>query len=327
MEKMLKELEKQFLQKKNTVFVIITEVSKGTPRKAGACMLVGEEGRLEGTIGGGNVEYQAIGTAQELLNSGGHLCKDYVMRPDMQGNSEYVCGGDAKIVFHCMKADSRETENFVKKGLAMYCAKTSFWMAIPEGEGEAAVWDRAEYQRYRETSETETGKYYIGRFLHEGKVYIFGGGHVAYELVPVLTRMDFRCVIADDREEYANPERFPDAEETLLVEYGHLERYIHIKKEDYVVVMTRGHHWDAVCEQFALGTEACYIGVMGSKSKAKYVREKMKTEGFSDEQLDRVTTPIGLSIGSETPQEIAVSIAAQMIQVRAEIRKEMETGK
>lgn len=327
MEIILRELEKQLMQKQDTIFVVVTEAGEGTPGKTGACMLVGSEGRLQGTIGGGNLEYQAIGTAQKLLKDGGYLYKEYVLTPESEKSPEFVCGGNAKVLFHCLKADSQETENLVKKGLSVCRTRTPFWMAVPLEKGEMAVWERKEYHKYRESSETGAEEYYIERFFQEGKVYIFGGGHVANELVPILARVGFRCVVADDRKEYANPERFPEAEEVLLVNYEHLEPYFQVEKEDYMILMTRGHQWDAACERFALGTEAFYIGVMGSSRKAKYIRDLLREEGFLEEQLDRVTTPVGLDIGSETPQEIAVSIAAQLIQVRAETRKETETDK
>ena len=91
-----------------------------------------------------------------------------------------------------------------------------------------------------------------------------------------------------------------------------------VKKEDYLVVVTRGHRCDADVERFALRTPAFYIGVVGSKRKTQYVREKLLAEGFTNEELDRVHAPIGIDIASETPAEIAISIAAQLIQIRAE---------
>ena len=91
-----------------------------------------------------------------------------------------------------------------------------------------------------------------------------------------------------------------------------------VSARDLVVIMTRGHQFDLECQRYALKTEACYIGVMGSRKKAAYIRSVLKSDGFAAAELDRIITPIGLSIGSETPREIAVSILAQLIQVRAD---------
>ena len=164
----------------------------------------------------------------------------------------------------------------------------------------------------------ETQKIYAEEFNFDGKVYIFGGGHLAQELVPVLSHLGFWCMVMDDREEYTAPNLFPGVQETKTVDFTLLSDILEVKKEDYLVVVTRGHSCDADVERFALRTPAFYIGVVGSKRKTQYVREKLLAEGFTNEELDRVHAPIGIDIASETPAEIAISIAAQLIQIRAE---------
>ena len=155
------------------------------------------------------------------------------------------------------------------------------------------------------------------QFSYDGKVYIFGGGHLAQELVPVLSHLGFRCIVSDDREEFTKPELFPGAEEIRLIDFGKLEETFTIHPEDYIVVVTRGHLCDTDAERFGLKTPAGYIGVVGSRKKTKFVTDKLLAEGFTEEQLARVTAPIGIEIGSETPAEIAISIAAQLIEVRS----------
>ncbi len=163
-----------------------------------------------------------------------------------------------------------------------------------------------------------TGKtYYAEEFCYDGKVYLFGGGHLAQELVPVLHHLDFCCIVLDDREEYVDKALFPDAGQTMLVDFTKLDEILSIRKNDYLVIVTRGHRCDADAEAFALRTGASYIGVVGSRRKTKYVREKLEAQGFTGEQLDSVYAPIGIEIGSETPAEIAISIAAQLIQIRS----------
>ena len=161
-------------------------------------------------------------------------------------------------------------------------------------------------------------KIYAEEFCYDGRVYIFGGGHLAQELVPVLSHLGFWCMVLDDREEYTDHSLFPGVQETKTVDFTALSQILEVKPEDYLVVVTRGHRCDADVERFALRTPASYIGVVGSKRKTQYVREKLLNEGFTSEELDRVYAPIGIEIGSETPAEIAISIAAQLIQIRAE---------
>ena len=181
--------------------------------------------------------------------------------------------------------------------------------------GTPATWEKTiggEWQYFDEDGNAVSGETTI-----DGKVYLFGGGHLAQELVPVLHHLDFCCIVLDDREEYVDKALFPDAGQTMLVDFTKLDEILSIRKNDYLVIVTRGHRCDADAEAFALRTGASYIGVVGSRRKTKYVREKLEAQGFTGEQLDSVYAPIGIEIGSETPAEIAISIAAQLIQIRS----------
>lgn len=150
-----------------------------------------------------------------------------------------------------------------------------------------------------------------------GTVYIFGGGHVAQELVPLLHHLDFKCVVFDDRSEFANPEIFPNAYKCIVGNFEHLSEYIELKTEDYVCIMTRGHLSDYVVQKQILKTPAHYIGVMGSRRKTLTIRKKLLADGFTEIEIDRCKSPIGLAIKAETPAEIAVSIAGELIAFRA----------
>jgi len=150
-----------------------------------------------------------------------------------------------------------------------------------------------------------------------GCVYIFGAGHVARALVPVLSMVEFRCIVLDDRSEFADAALFPEAEQVVLCDFSDVAQSIAITGRDYGVIMTRGHVFDAQVQAQLMRTSARYIGVMGSASKRAYVRESMRKLGFSETEIERVKTPIGININSDTPAEIAVSIAAELIMVRA----------
>lgn len=153
--------------------------------------------------------------------------------------------------------------------------------------------------------------------VEAGRVFIFGGGHVAQALVPALAAVDFRCVVLEDREDFCRPELFPGVEETRLIQNDDPAAYQDITAEDCVAVMTRGHKDDLTVQAHVLKTPAKYIGVIGSRKKTAAVFAGLKEMGYADADLARITTPIGLDIKSETPAEIAVSIAAQLIQERA----------
>ena len=164
------------------------------------------------------------------------------------------------------------------------------------------------------------GNLFAEQINTSGKVYVFGGGHVAQELVPVLAHVGFRCVVMDDRPEFTKKELFPGAEDVILGDLQKISDYMTIGENDYVCVMTRGHAYDTVVQAQVLRRRPAYCGVIGSAMKAAGVRKTLKEEyGLGDEELDLVTTPIGLNIKGETPAEIAISIAAQMILRRAEL--------
>ena len=163
----------------------------------------------------------------------------------------------------------------------------------------------------------DSKKYFVEQIFEPGFVYIFGGGHVAQALVPALHSVNFRCIVIDDRPNFVNEKLFKGVEKTILLEALNDWQGFNITKDDYICIMTRGHSHDFECEYQALQTEAKYIGVIGSKHKIAGVNQKLKEKGISDDSLKRITTPIGLAIKAETPAEIAISITAQMIEVRA----------
>lgn len=145
---------------------------------------------------------------------------------------------------------------------------------------------------------------------------IFGGGHISFFLERIGKMLDFHVVVIDDRPEFANAERFPEADEIIAEDLASVMRRLDINRSSYIVIVTRGHQNDTQVLEWAAQTPAAYVGMIGSKRKIKTVFSYLKTKGITQEQLDRVHSPIGLPIGAETPEEIAVSIMAEMIQVR-----------
>ena len=150
------------------------------------------------------------------------------------------------------------------------------------------------------------------------RAYIFGGGHVAKALDPVLRHVDFDTYIIDDRAEYANRERLPEAEETIVCsDFDHCFDEIEPDENSYIIIVTRGHKGDLTVLRQALQKPYAYLGMIGSRRKNGLLFDQLRSEGVSEETLNQIHAPIGLEIGSETPEEIGVSIAAEMIQVRA----------
>jgi xanthine dehydrogenase accessory factor len=146
---------------------------------------------------------------------------------------------------------------------------------------------------------------------------IFGGGHVGYAIYSILSMVDFKITLVDDRKKYATQKRFPKAGKIICAPYEKSFAKLSPKKDTYIVICTRAHSHDEECLCWALKSPAEYVGMLGSKSKVASFRKKMHGQGIKSGRIKSLHAPIGLEIGSVTPEEIAVSVAAEMIQVRA----------
>lgn len=173
--------------------------------------------------------------------------------------------------------------------------------------GRLAQWSQAAQER----------SLFVEPVCFASHAYIFGGGHVARCVAPLLSQLAFEPVVYDDRPEYADPALFPTAAEVICAPFGEAGARLRVTEEDEIVVMTRGHVNDQLTLLQALRTPAYYIGLIGSRAKVAHTRAMVLQQGFTDADFDRVHTPIGLPIGAETPMEIAVSVAAEMILCRA----------
>jgi xanthine dehydrogenase accessory factor len=157
---------------------------------------------------------------------------------------------------------------------------------------------------------------FIEPILPVSTIYIFGAGHVGYNVYRVARVAGFEVVVADDREAYANRERFPDAHDLYAEEFDEILPKLEPPEAAFIVIATRGHRDDMKILRWAVGTEAHYIGMIGSKRKVITIYKTLEKEGVAQEKLDRVHSPIGLDIGATTPEEIAVSVVAELIAVR-----------
>lgn len=328
MRNMLKTIKDKLEQGQSLVLVTVIASSGATPRGAGARMLIGKEGRLCGTIGGGAVEYRSEQIAAKVLEEKTSLGHDFTLTKDDVQNLGMICGGACNVFFHYIPHGDGHTLTLCEKAEAEFQKGSDLWLLTDVGgtnamglyTPETGFWGISVLENLKLSRHPErTGNIFAEQINASGRVYVFGGGHVAQELVPVLSHVGFRCVVLDDRAEFTKPELFPGAEEVICGDLRRIGDYMKIGSEDYVCVMTRGHAYDTVVQAQVLKCRPTYCGVIGSAFKAAGVRKTLKEEyGLLEEELDLVTTPIGLNIKGETPAEIAISIAAQMILHRAE---------
>jgi len=152
-------------------------------------------------------------------------------------------------------------------------------------------------------------------------LYIFGAGHVGYELYKAAGRAGFDVIVSDDREAYANVERFPEAREVIADDFDRALAGMTPSDSSYIVIVTRGHRDDMRVLRWAVKTQAKYIGMVGSRRKAITVFRELTKEGLNPELFERVHSPVGLDIGAITPEEIAVSIVAELIGIRRGVER------
>lgn len=318
----------------DAVWVSIVASSGSTPRGAGAHMLVTEKGRIYGTIGGGAVEYRSETMAAEVLRTKQSRLEFFQLTKSEVQDLGMICGGDVHVYFRCIAANDSEILALTDRAQALFARGEQSWLISsvkPGEESKVSIYGEESGLFGAELSDhvlesllkkpglhtVDDCTYCSETLMQAGKVYIFGGGHVAQALVPALSAVNFRCVVLEDREKFTAPELFPGVEETRLIDNARILDFVDIGKNDYVVIMTRGHQFDQDIQAQVLKTPARYIGVIGSRKKAAKVFDNLRAYGYSDDDFARITTPIGLEIGAETPEEIAVSIAAQLIAVRA----------
>ncbi|MDR0622857.1 MAG: XdhC family protein [Treponema sp.] len=321
------------------VLAVIVDASGSTPRGPGAVMLVGGEGRLWGTIGGAVPEYLAIEEGKKLLEKKRSALKTYMLHPGEAADIGAKCGGEMSVFLLFLDGGNARLRSVITAGIGGFARPEPEWFVFSlektassigfAGKAGITAWagekpeDSAALLKPRPGRKRQGKKNWFALpVAEEGFVYIFGGGHVAQALAPLLCRLDFRCIVFDDREEFTGPELFPPDCGIIRGDFEHIGASLTLTEKDYAVVVTRGHAFDFQAGAFALRSAVPYIGVIGSRTKQDFLRGRLKDAGFTREELDapRIHAPIGIDIQSKTPAEVAVSIAAELILVRARAR-------
>lgn len=334
MKQLFETMKRQLAESNDAVLVTVIASSGSTPRGAGAHMVVTEEGRIYGTIGGGAVEYRSTLMAADVLKRKSSVIHEFCLTRNEVEDLGMICGGNATVYFRYISHTDKDYLAFIDKLLELVERCETSWLIMRlsgDNQGDMGVYgiksgmfgiEGLEFDcraLTRQAQQIRIGgkEYYAEELVHSGKVYVFGCGHVGQELVPVLSHVGFRCVAADDRPEFASEKLFPDAERVALVDFKNIGKDISITEDDAVCVMTRGHANDTDVELQVLNTPAYYIGVIGSARKIASASKILREHGFSEDQIASIHTPIGLAIKAETPAEIAISIAAELILERA----------
>lgn len=312
MRQAMQRILSEFDTGRDCVWAMIVTAGGSTPRGVGSQMLVGENGRLCGTIGGGAVEGRSIEQAQRLVSEHRSLRRDFVLHP-APGSIGMVCGGDVSVWFQFLSHEDAALRAAIETALENLGKSLEGCLKFDLSEASVA------YAPGRAAACASDGCFLLPVPVGE-RVLVFGAGHVSRALVPLLCTVGFRPTVYDSRAEFVTREAFPDAARLVCADFEKIYGNIDYSPDDYAVVMTSGHGYDFEVQRQLLTRDYAYVGVIGSASKKAAVNARLREAGISEEKLAFVHTPIGMRIRAVTPEEIAVSIAGEMILVRAERR-------
>jgi len=320
---LLTAIETELTAGKPAMLATIIDRAGSAPRGVGTSMVVTTSNAQVGTVGGGSMEFRARQDALTLLNDGTCAVRSYGIHTDSSGDRS----GSVTILFRPFSGEAglalckqlreameSDQDTYLVCQLLETCASESSLLS-KDALCTACGID------YIPEDATVTGgesRWLIEPIQPAPRVILFGGGHVAQCMARQLALLEYRIWVVEDREAFAREERFPMAERVLLCDYASAQPLLNLTKRDHAIVMSRGHETDEQILRWLLRSNADYIGCIGSKRKIAQIKENLLARGIPQDKINRLHAPIGLSIGAETPAEIAVSVAAELIQYCSE---------
>jgi len=347
MENPFEDVSKFLQEGKKVVLARIIRQVGSSPRAVGTKCIVLEDGSMKGTIGGGLLEHQVIERAKESLKEGKSAIMHFQLTGDEVAKTDMLCGGIVDVYLEPVFPDNaaardifKRISNFINEGRKGVLLTLVSDGIMPEDETSRLLIEEDGSTMGEIGTVSEEGKLRLTKFLEiktpklteieKGKesvfveplmpydiLYLFGAGHVSTFVASLAAMVGFRVIVIDDRKEFANKERFKEADELIVLPFSDVFEKINISSSSYIAIMTRGHIHDLNVLREALKRSGGYIGMIGSKRKKEKIYQVLMEEGVSDERLKKVHSPIGVDIDAETPEEIAVSIVAELIRVRA----------
>jgi xanthine dehydrogenase accessory factor len=325
---------------------IVFDKTGSAPRRDGAKMVVRADGSILGTVGGGRLEAEAIDAARKSIGERKTVVRSFSLTGRDAAASDMICGGSGEILLDFIDADDENNLKIYAEAAEIVNRRRTGWLITILGKPTVDLGVRRQ-QCLVKPDKTLVGEISCDRDLLEkliagpakvaihsevhgeqrflieplrdgGTVYIFGAGHVSQKIAPLSESVGFRTVVFDDRADYANLERFPRPIEPRLIESFKQLPELEFDENSYLVIVTRGHLFDRDVLEQVLRSKAAYVGMIGSRRKKELVYQEILKHGFTKEDLARVFCPIGMDIGAETPEELAVSIVGELIRVRAE---------
>jgi xanthine dehydrogenase accessory factor len=325
-------------QERELIVCQVVETRGSTPQKAGAIMVIDTGGGQTGTLGGGCVENEVKLKAMQQLGGSGAAVHTFVLDHDYAWADGLICGGKMVIITQpvsgpealayyqamddligeaaghteCVVVDPQRAPGTVLGGRFLfdgYANLRASWPAAP-APAQLGAWLQPPGDRAKPA-------------LHDGfallpgwpriRLIVVGAGHVGQAVAGLAAQVDFDVWVVDDRQQYANRERFPAAKRLVVGPFDEVLPTLEITPQTYALIVTRGHGHDQEALFHLARTPAAYVGLIGSRRKIRLIFDNLREAGIPEAALERVTAPVGLDIGSQSVMEIAVSIVAELI--------------
>lgn len=341
MQKILEALENAVRNGQSVAWTSLVETKGSTPQKAGAAMLVFPDGSQVGTLGGGCVEAEVKRRALRLLDEGHAELLTFQLDSDYGWDDGLICGGRMKMLVDPVRPGDDVSyfeayRRLIRDGLGT----TEAVVLDPAATGGGAEADRFLFNEQNQLiasrgsvddagflsaemrSVSDRPRAYVTRgaaylpHLERCRLLIVGAGHVGQKVADLAADVDFDVWVVDDREQYCNQDRFPQAQRLIVGSIDTALSGLEIDTNTMAIIVTRGHNHDEEALYHLVETPARYLGMIGSRRKIRLIFEDLLREGISRDVLERVHAPLGFDIGSQTVPEIAVSIVAELIAVR-----------
>ncbi|HNY09750.1 MAG TPA: XdhC family protein [Tenuifilaceae bacterium] len=296
--------------------IVVSETLGSSPGKVGFKMAVSSDGEISGSIGGGVMEFRMVELARKELAVGGKntfLKRQVHSSEAEEDKSGMICSGEQTHIFIYLSTLNLKICSDIVAAISS--GKTGLLHIEPKRlEFKSA--GVAELPAKHEFNHNGNSWYYSEVIGIKDRAYIFGAGHISLPLTHILSLLDFWVEVYDNRKELVTFTSNNLANKKEVIDFDNASKYVMEGNSTYCLIMTFGHKFDEMILRQLLPLKVGYIGMIGSKSKVKAIFDNLLEEGYSPDQLAKVCSPVGLPIGSQTPAEIAVSIAAQIVQWR-----------
>jgi xanthine dehydrogenase accessory factor len=333
------------LASRHEPFALATVIVRNgsAPRSAGAKMLMAQNGEITGTVGGGILEAQVRDLAARVFKKRNATIRSFQFNGKDAASMDAICGGQVEVLIEWVDPGNPDTAAIIQGLAHAVTIHQKAWLItiLPGGisatthslvQGDGTIIgilpaglsiETVLEKRMPDRIKLDQALVVVEPVNISGTALIFGAGHVSRSLAEFTRVVGFWTVVVDDRPEYASRERFPWADQIVVLDsFSNLTDKVQVDQDCFLVIVTRGHLNDQSVLEQMLKTRVGYIGMIGSRRKCEIIFEDMRKKGFTDEDIRRVHAPIGIPIHAETPEEIGVSIVAEMIRERALLQKD-----